>query len=242
MIVREINARNILSRSKIFEYTVNAYTGCQHACTYCYARFMKRFTGHREAWGEFIDVKINAPMLLLKEIQRKPKGRVWMSGVCDPYQPLESKYRLTGRCLEILIEHGWPVTIQTRSPLVLRDLKLLKRSPDVEVGISITTADEEMRKIFEPHAPPIKERVRALAELHSAGVSTFAMVAPALPGAGGLVDILPGKADRVMIDRLNYHYADRVFRRHGLETPSPPELGRLCSGLEEHGTICQVLF
>ena len=76
------------------QYVVNPYTGCEHACTYCYARFMKRFSGHKEPWGEFVDVKINACDLLPKELGRKRKGRVWMSGVCDPYQPLEARYEL----------------------------------------------------------------------------------------------------------------------------------------------------
>ena len=95
MIVNEIHSKTILSVSKIYDYVINPYTGCQHACTYCYARFMKRFTGHTEPWGEFVDVKVNAAELLEKEIKRKKRGRVWISGVCDPYQPLEEKLGLT---------------------------------------------------------------------------------------------------------------------------------------------------
>ena len=76
MIIRETRARSILSRSKVYEYTINPYVGCQHACTYCYARFMKRFSGHKEPWGQFVDVKINAPDLLREEVKRKPAGRV----------------------------------------------------------------------------------------------------------------------------------------------------------------------
>ena len=117
MIIKEITCKTILSKSQVYPYVINPYTGCQHNCTYCYARFMKRFTGHKEPWGEFVDVKINAPDLLRKEISHKTRDRVWVSGVCDPYQPLEGKYKLTRHCLEILAEHSWPVTIQTRSPL-----------------------------------------------------------------------------------------------------------------------------
>ena len=95
VVIREIHARSILSRSKVFDYVVNPYTGCQHGCTYCYARFMKRFTGHSEPWGQFVDVKVNAPELLETQVNRRPMGRVWVSGVCDPYQPLEKKYGLT---------------------------------------------------------------------------------------------------------------------------------------------------
>src|SRR5512146_2849097 len=109
MLVKEIEAKTILSRSQIYDYSLNAYVGCQHQCVYCYAKFMKRFTGHREAWGEFVDVKINAPELLASEVRKKKIGRVWVSGVCDPYQSAETKYKLTRRCLEILIQHGWPV-------------------------------------------------------------------------------------------------------------------------------------
>ena len=102
MKIKEIHSKSILSPSKIYDYVVNPYVGCQHACSYCYARFMKRFTGHKEPWGDFVDVKINAPDLLSKEIKKKRMGTVWVSGVCDPYQPLEAKYKLTRRCLEIL--------------------------------------------------------------------------------------------------------------------------------------------
>lgn len=243
MIVREITARSALSRSKVYKYTINPYTGCQHACTYCYARFMKRFTAHKEPWGQFVDVKINAPDLLRKEVKRKPAGRVWISGVCDPYQPIERKYKLTRKCLEILIQHNWPITIQTKSTLVLRDLELLRRSPDVEVGITVTTADDKIRRLFEPHASPIKERIGALGELYLAGIRTFTMIAPMLPGAEALVNILDGKVDYVLIDRMNYHYADWVYRKYQLERPSLSlKSQELRSGFEKRGISCRVVF
>lgn len=217
MIIKEIHSKTILSASQVYPYVINPYTGCQHNCLYCYAHFMKRFTGHKEPWGQFVDVKINAPELLKREITRKKPGRVWVSGVCDPYQPLEARYKLTRQCLEILAENDWPVTIQTRSPLVLRDLDILITGRDFEAGLSITTADDSVRKLFEPAAPPIKERVRALDKLHQAGIRTFAMIAPILPGAEDLPAILAGKVDNVILDRLNYHYADWVYRKYGLE-------------------------
>jgi len=217
MIVREIRSKTILSVSKIYDYVINPYVGCEHSCTYCYARFMKRFTGHTEPWGEFVDVKINAAELLEKEIKKKKRGRVWISGVCDPYQPLEKKYRLTGMCLEILVSEKWPVTIQTRSPLILRDINLLKKAGELEAGFSITTADDKIRKLFEPNAPSVNLRLKALGELHSAGIRTYAMIAPLLPGAEKLVEELKGKADYILVDRMNYNHADRVYRKHGLE-------------------------
>jgi DNA repair photolyase len=219
MIIKEINAKAILSKSQIFDYTINPYVGCAHGCTYCYARFMKRFTGHKEPWGEFVDVKINAPELLKCEIQKKTSsGRVWVSGVCDPYQPLERKYELTKRCLEILLQYGWPVTVQTRSGLVLRDMDLFKGKSMIDVGLSITTGDESVRRLFEPSAPPIKERIEALESLHFAGIRTYAMIAPMLPGVEQLPNQLAGKVDYVLMDKMNYHYGDWVYRKYHLES------------------------
>ena len=156
--IREIKSKNILSKSQVYDYALNPYVGCQHACVYCYAKFMKRFTGHKEPWGEFADVKINAPELLAREVLKKKPGRVWISGVCDPYQPLEKKYMLTRRCIEVLVEHGWAFTIQTKSTLVLRDIEIIKSAKDAEAGFTITTMDEKIRKIFEPGAPASIDR------------------------------------------------------------------------------------
>jgi DNA repair photolyase len=216
MNIRLIKAKNILSRSQIYDYALNPYVGCQHNCLYCYARFMKRFTGHRERWGEFVDVKINAPELLASEVTKKRVGRVWISGVCDPYQPLEKRYMITKRCVEILVENGWPFTVQTKSSLILRDIETLKRLDTIEVGFTITTVDEKIRKIFEPGASPSKERIEALAHLHAEGIRTFAMVAPILPGADDLVNSLKGKVEYVIVDRLNYHYADWAYKKYGM--------------------------
>jgi DNA repair photolyase len=246
MIVNEIQARTILSKSRVYDYTVNAYVGCGHACVYCYAKFMRRFTGHREPWGAFVDVKINAAELLAREVRKKKKGRVWISGVCDAYQPLERKYRLTRQCLAILAEHGWPVTIQTKSPLVLRDLDILKRAVDVEVGFTVTTADEKVRKLFEPGAPPIAGRIEALGALHDAGIATFVMVAPLLPHAEGLADLLHGKVDHALIGRYNYHYADRVYKERGMKQAMGEEFFEeqgeaLRAAFEREGIDCRVI-
>lgn len=247
MIVKEIKAKGILSKSQIYDYALNPYVGCQHSCVYCYARFMKRFTGHREPWGEFVDVKINAAELLAREVKKKTKGRVWISGVCDAYQPLEKKYQITRKCVEILVGNGWPFSIQTKSPLVLRDIELLKKADDCEVGFTITTADEKMRSVFEPGAPPIAKRVETLATLHSAKITTFAMIAPLLPGAKKLVDLLKGKVDHVLIDRLNYHYADWAYKKHNMLWAMDDEFfnqkgEELRAGFEKAGIACQKLY
>jgi DNA repair photolyase len=247
MIIKEVLVKGILSKSKVYDYVINAYTGCQHGCSYCYARFIKRFSGHGEPWGEFVDVKINAPELLKQEMMRKKRGTVWVSGVCDPYQPLEKKYELTRRCLEILIKNDWPVVIQTRSPLVLRDMDIIKSGIKFEVGISVTTADDEVRKLFEPNAPSIKDRIATLDELHKSGVKTFAMIAPILPGAEDLPEILAGKVDYILVDRMNYHYADWVYRKYGLEDKLTDEYFQhmsreLSKSFTQLNIPCQIIF
>jgi len=216
MIIKEIQAKSILSPSKVYPYVINPYVGCQHACSYCYARFMKKFTGHKEPWGEFIDIKINAADLLKLEILKKKPGKVWISGVCDPYQPLEAEYKLTRKCLEMLAQYDWPVVIQTRSPLVLRDMDIIRAGKYFEVGLTVTTSDDGIRKLFEPGAPSIMERVRALEELHQSGIKTYAMIAPMLPGAESLAELLAGKIDYVLIDRMNYRYADWLYRKYNM--------------------------
>jgi DNA repair photolyase len=217
MLVKEKLSKTILSKSQVYDYVINPYVGCQHACSYCYASFMKRFTGHKEPWGDFVDVKINAAELLQKEILKKKKATVWVSGVCDPYQPLEGKYQLTRKCLEILAQNDWPVVVQTRSPLVLRDLDILKSAKNFEVGMSITTANDDIRKLFEPHAPPIDARLKTLDEMHKAGIRTFCMIAPMLPDAEGLPALLEGKIDYLLVDRMNYNHANWVYKKYGLQ-------------------------
>jgi len=247
MIVKEVCAKTILSKSKVFDYSVNPYIGCEHGCTYCYARFMKMYTGHKEEWGEFVDAKINAPSLLQVELKKKTVGRVWMSGTCDPYQPLEKKYELTKKCLMALSKHAWPVTVQTKSSLVNRDVDLLKKINDLEVGVTITTADDGIRKVFEPNSPPISERIETLMKLRSAGINTFAMIAPLLPKAEGLAALLRRRTNYVLIDKMNYHYADWVYRKFKLQYAMTDDFfaskkKELASAFEKERIPCQVLF
>lgn len=247
MNVKEIHSKTILSASKIYNYVINPYIGCEHACQYCYARFIKKFTGHNEPWGQFVDVKINAADLLEVEIKKKKRASVWVSGLCDPYQPLEAEYKLTRKCLEILADHHWPVIIQTRSSLVLRDLDILKRAENFEVGLSITTADDGIRKIFEPNAPSIPERLNTLDELHRAGIRTYAMIAPILPGAEALANALAGRVDHVLVDRMNYHYTDWIYRKYDMEDKLSDDFfettGReLADAFEKKGVECKVVY
>lgn len=218
--VKEILAKSVLNKSKIFDYCVNPYTGCQIACPYCYARlFMRQYSGHEEAWGDFVDIKINAPEILKKQLERAKRGTVWVSSVCDPYQPLEKKYRLTRQCLAELLKKQFPLNLQTKSALVVRDLDLLTGFEDAEVGFTITTDSEEIARLFEPKASSVEDRIKALGEIKSRGVKTFAFIGPILPGnPKRLVQRLAGKVNRVYVDRMNYMSTiSRFYRNHGLK-------------------------
>ncbi|RLC75668.1 MAG: radical SAM protein [Chloroflexi bacterium] len=183
VIVREIKCKSILIKSGIegVDYAVNPYVGCGHGCVYCYARFMKRFTGHKEKWGEFVDVKLNAAEVLAWQMRRAKRGNISFGTVTDPYQPLEKKYEITRACLEVLTAYDFPISILTKSDLVLRDLDLLQRLKDVEVGFTIITLDDEVRRVFEPRSSPVPARLKALAKLAEAGIKTWAFCGPLLP-------------------------------------------------------------
>ncbi|MBA7668143.1 hypothetical protein ES703_76248 [subsurface metagenome] len=248
--VKEVKAKSLLNRSKIFDYCLNPYTGCQINCTYCYARlFMRRYSGHSEAWGEFVDVKVNALEVLKKQLDKAKKGTVWISSVCDPYQPLEATYALTRCCLKELAKRQFPVNIQTKSKLVLRDVDLFQEFETIEVGLTITTDDERVARLFEPRAPSVEERLRALEIIHSSGIPTFAFAGPLLPGnPERFVERLEGKVDKVFIDKMNYVYSVRGFYHQlGLQREMTDRYfreykARLIYELEKRNMNFEVLF
>ncbi|MCJ7704891.1 MAG: radical SAM protein [Desulfobacterales bacterium] len=219
--MREIFAKTVLTRTAIsgFDYCLNPYVGCGHGCRYCYASFMKRFTGHKEPWGEFIDVKVNAPSLLKNQLKRAKPGIVAISTVTDPYQPIEKTYKITRGCLEALLDKQFPVNLLTRSPLCLRDIDLFKRFKKIEVGLTVTTHDEAMKKLFEPCSPSIPSRIRALETLRQERVRTYAFIGPLLPlKPAPLVKMLEGLVDEVLIDRVNYpNKVKGLYRKNGLD-------------------------
>lgn len=141
VVVREVPCKSILNRSGIGDYSLNCYTGCAHGCVYCYARFMQRFHPHPEPWGKFVDVKVNAVDVLKRQLRRAEPGDVFVSSACDGWQPLEGERRLTRRCCELLLEHGFQVNVLTKSDLVLRDLDLFA-GRRARIGVTITTLDE----------------------------------------------------------------------------------------------------
>lgn len=210
MIVREINCKSLLNESKLADYCINCYVGCEHACKYCYAdSITRRFSQHTNPWGKFVDVKVNAPEVLKTEIGRKKKGSVFLSSLTDPYQPLEKKYQLTRRCLEILLEHQFPIVIQTKSSLVLRNLDLIKQFKDREVGFTLTSLDEEVRKDFEPCSSTVEEKLEAIRILKENGIKVYVFFGPVLPYLSdkNLEEFFETmeklKVDEVLVDRLN---------------------------------------
>src|SRR3989344_6271895 len=176
--IQEIQVKSILTNSKLPEtdYVINPYVGCMHACPYCYAVFMKRFTNHKEEWGRFVDVKINAPEILEKEIVNAKRGTVLLSSVTDPYHPIEIKYKITRKVLEILLKHQFHTSILTKSDLVKRDIDLLKQFKECEVGFSFLSFDDKHRKDFEPVASSPQRRLDAMKKLKKNGIKIYAFI------------------------------------------------------------------
>jgi DNA repair photolyase len=220
MFINEVKCKSILNKSgiSVIDYAINPYYGCAHKCQYCYAVFMKKFTGHTEPWGDFVDVKVNAP---------EKSSRISFSTVCDPYQPLELKYQITRQCLEILMSYRHSVSILTKSTIVVRDIDILSRLHKIKVSFTITTTDEKVRKVFEPGTPSTEKRFKALRTLSHSGIRASVFVAPVLPylsdSEKNLADILKSAklsgAEYVMFDTLNpypkvWHNVRRLVKNH----------------------------
>lgn len=210
MIVREIECKSLLNKSAIADYCINPYVGCQHGCRYCYAAGITfRFRRKKEEWGEFLDVKINAISVLSKEVKNKKIGRVYLSSLTDPYQPMEKKYELTRKIVDMLVQNGFPITIQTKSNLVTRDLDILSTNRSNEVGVTIITMDEKISRDFEPFSSKPEERLEAISIAKSNGLRTYVFFGPVLPflSDSNVEDLLlkfkKAGADYVYVDRLN---------------------------------------
>jgi DNA repair photolyase len=208
MIIREIDAKSIISKTGIpvADYVINPYVGCIHSCMFCYARFMKRFTGHQEDWGDFLDIKINAPDLIPKNTSKYEGKYIFLSSVTDPYLPLEYKYNLTRQIIEKLISLKPVLGILTKSDLILRDIDLIKQFEKSEVGFSFSTLDENIRKEVEPGAKTVKSRINALKEVHGAGIEAYVFISPILPYLTDWEEIIEKTrdyADYFMFENLN---------------------------------------
>lgn len=216
METREILAKKILTEAKGyldvgFTHSLNPYSGCGFGCRYCYVREMPIQKFKDIPWGEWLDIKTNAAENYRNEMLKlRKKNRhvnIFMSSATDPYQPIERKARITRGILEEMIENPPDfLQIQTRSPLVTRDIDLiaqLKDKCEVLVSITVETDREDIKQIFAPYAPGIKLRVKALKELHDAGISTQASISPVLPFTPDFPKVLEGIVDHIWIDTLS---------------------------------------
>ena len=213
--IREVECKSILTKSKIASYAINCYIGCLHACVYCYARYMGRFTGHTEPWGKFVDVKINAVDVLRNEVQRIKPGAVFMSSACDGWQQLERKYRLSRRCLSILLENGFHVSILTKSGIICDDLDILEGT-NAELGFTLTTMDNSLCRKIEPGASLTKERIEALKKAGNRNIKTWVFLGPFMPFLSDTdenIDTIFKSLAELKLERI---YADQLNPRPGV--------------------------
>ncbi len=186
-------SKEILTRATGFmdkyDFTLNPYSGCSFGCTYCYAAFFSRDVEKRDSWGYWVNVKENAVDLLTSRLKRKPDALddklIYMSSVTDPYQPVERELELTRRLLEVMADgHKPKLVVQTRSPDVARDCDLFRRIEEnggrVQVNMTVTTDDEDVRRTFEPFCPSNPVRLSAIREVQEAGVDTCITMTPLL--------------------------------------------------------------
>jgi DNA repair photolyase len=211
-VVREVTCKTLINGTDIADYSFNCYGGCEHACVYCYARFMERFRHHEEPWGGFVDVKINAAEALARQLRRLPAGSVFTCSACDGWQPVEAHYRLTRRCCQMLLDAGFRLHVLTKSELVLRDLGIFAGRA-VRLGVTITTPDENQAHMWEPHAASVAARWGVLGRAKEAGLETAVMFGPLLPGISDSPDALrklmamaaEARVDHIWTSALNPH-------------------------------------
>jgi len=213
---KEILAKKILTEAKGyldvgFTHSLNPYSGCAFSCKYCYVREMPIQRFKDTPWGEWLEIKTNAAenyrneMIKLRK-KNKPVN-IFMSSATDPYQPMERNAAITRRILDEMIEQPPDfLQIQTRSPLITRDIDVIRRLKekcDVLISMTIETDREDMKRIFAPYAPGIKIRLKALKEVHDAGISTQASISPVLPFTPDFPQALDGMVDHIWIDTLS---------------------------------------
>lgn len=194
-----------------YDYTLNPYSGCSFGCTYCYAAFFSRSPEKRDSWGEWVLVKQNAVDRLREHRTALKEQLIYMSTVTDPYQPIERKLNFTRGILEILVDRQPKLVVQTRSPDVVRDIELFKslkrNGGHVQVNVTVTTDDEDVRRTFEPHCPNNTVRLEAAAKLREAGVQTCITMTPLLwvKDADRFADeLLETKVERFIIQPFHF--------------------------------------
>ena len=203
-VIRIVETKGIVTKTDlpVGDYAANPYVGCTHACRYCYASFMKRFTGHPEPWGTFLDVK-HWPRI--RDPSKYDGKEIFIGSVTDPYLPQESEHGRTRALLEQLQGSGARVSIATKSDLVLRDIDLISSFPDARVSWSINTLDESFRTDMD-QAVSIERRLEAMRKFHEAGVRTTCFISPIFPGITDPMSIILRAKDicnLVWLENLN---------------------------------------
>ncbi len=205
--VKHIESKNVMTKSNVplGGYSVNPYVGCPHACKYCYASFMKRFTGHNEEWGTFMDVK-EWPQI--RKPEKYARQKVVIGTVTDGYNPLEETYKNTRRILEELKYSGAEILICTKSDLVLRDIDLLKEINEkslLTVSWSVNTLDESFKDDMDA-AVSIERRLAAMKQVYDAGIRTVCFISPVFPGITdieAIFDTVKDRCDLIWLENLN---------------------------------------
>lgn len=192
-----------------YDYTLNPYSGCGFGCSYCYAAFFSRDVEKQRTWGQWVEVKENA-VEKLRKMRKPPVGKsIYMSSVTDPYQPIEKRLGLVRSLLEELVVHQPRLVVQTRSPLVTRDIDLLSQFDHVRVNMTVTTDSEDVRKVFEPGCPGNRFRLAAIAEVQAAGIETSVTMTPLLPVADAVAFAASLRATGVQRFVVQPFHADR---------------------------------
>jgi DNA repair photolyase len=193
MEIKEITVKDYLTKSNLptCDYVINPYVGCPHGCLYCYASFMKRFTGHLEPWGTFIDVKHCQSPLKTSKLKGK---NLFLSSVTDCYNPYEEQYKITRSILEQLVDVDCYLSISTKSSLILRDLDLLKKCKNLSVSMSINTLDERFKNDMD-NASSIADCLETLKTLHQNGIKTVLFMSPIFPGITDFKQIIQSSKD-----------------------------------------------
>ena len=187
---REMAVKSALNSVKgmPFDWSLNPYSGCAHKCVYCFARAYHARYREKNVGSDFdsnIEVRVNIADTLRRELRRPKEGSLAIGTATDPYQPIEGKYRLTRKCLEVLIDRPMPIGIVTKGPLVVRDIDLLlelDRKTEVTVFFSVPCVDEEVVRKTDPGTAPPRQRLRALSMLREAGLDAAVLCMPVLPG------------------------------------------------------------
>jgi len=212
-----VKCRGALYPSKLpeLDYALNPYVGCEHGCAYCYSRALLRDDELARRWGSFVWAKRRFLDRLRADLKRKPKGVIGVGTATDPYQPLEAKLKLTEQALKLILAYKFNASIQTKSPLMLRDVETIKAGR-FDVGVTVTTLNMDIAKILEPRAPPPKDRLKALEKLSEAGVETWLFYGPIIPGLNDDEETISGIVEEASRIGCCLLYYDKLNLKAGV--------------------------